>query len=51
MQVLAPHIGFDADNVPQHSRHHVVPEDNDFLIEEFYSARVGGEVRVRDFLS
>jgi len=48
LQIFAPRVALDADQVPEHARHDVVAKDDDLLAEEFQTARVARQVDVGD---
>lgn len=48
-QIIVSRVRFHADEVPEHARHDVVTEYDDFLAEEFETAGVARQVDLGDF--
>ena len=46
-EIVVFDVGLDANQVPQHSRHQILAEDDDFLLKELDTAWVGRAVDVR----
>ena len=40
---------FDPDQIPEHSRHHILSKDDNFLMEEFDATWIGTEMDLGDF--
>jgi hypothetical protein len=49
LQIFVPRVRFHADEVPEHARHHIIAEDDDFLPEELQPAGVARQVDLWDF--